>query len=297
VKRAGKWVKRIGVGLLAVTGAGFAWYYNRPHPSELHEEIFRGVTYHRTTTRDPRPNVIHIVEIDLDKARPRIETTSGQPDNDLPFKADTISEFVKKTGVQLAINGSFFTPWWSNGIFDYYPHSGDPLRTKGLAVHEGQMLCPEDDKYPAIYFDSQGTPSFRPPEHVYNALAGEAMFLVGGKYALAGTKDRYHTGLQPRTAIGLSVDRRKMILLVVDGRQPRYSEGVTLRELADIASANGVHTGLNLDGGGSTALVIQGENGYPQQLNSPIDKRIPGRERPIANHLGLFLERLPAEPQ
>ena len=81
------------------------------------------------------------------------------------------------------------------------------------------------------------------------------------------------------------------ILVVVDGRQPFYSAGATFDELADILLAHGAHFGMSLDGGGSSTMVIEGENGEPVILNSPIDQRIPGRERPVANHIGIFLNR------
>lgn len=48
---------------------------------------------------------------------------------------------------------------------------------------------------------------------------------------------------------------------------------------------------MNLDGGGSTTLVMEGDNGQPVLLNSPIDSRIPGRERAVANHLGIFASK------
>jgi len=58
--------------------------------------------------------------------------------------------------------------------------------------------------------------------------------------------------------------------------------------LASIIIEFGGYSALNLDGGGSSALVIEGEDGKPLQLGSAIHTRIPGRERPIANHLGIF---------
>lgn len=78
---------------------------------------------------------------------------------------------------------------------------------------------------------------------------------------------------------------------VVDGRQPNYSEGVTLEELALLLREYGAHDAMNLDGGGSTTLVMEGDNGQPVLLNSPIDSRIPGRERAVANHLGIFASK------
>jgi hypothetical protein len=38
-------------------------------------------------------------------------------------------------------------------------------------------------------------------------------------------------------------------------------------------------------------MVIEGEDGQPVILNSPVDQYVPGRERPVANHIGIFLNR------
>lgn len=58
-------------------------------------------------------------------------------------------------------------------------------------------------------------------------------------------------------------------------------------ELAGTLVQYGAWTALNLDGGGSTDLVVAGPGG-PQVLSSPIHNHIPGRERPVANHLAIY---------
>ncbi|MDQ2693735.1 MAG: phosphodiester glycosidase family protein, partial [Chloroflexota bacterium] len=78
-------------------------------------------------------------------------------------------------------------------------------------------------------------------------------------------------------------------IVVVDGRQPFYSEGATFVELAEILIEQGAFMAMALDGGGSSTLVVEGENGAPRILNSPIDSLIPGRERPVGNHLGIYI--------
>jgi len=65
-------------------------------------------------------------------------------------------------------------------------------------------------------------------------------------------------------------------------------EGVTFDELADMMISNGVYTGMSLDGGGSSTMVI---DGGPRVLNTLIDKNVPGRERAVANHLSLSLKK------
>jgi hypothetical protein len=53
----------------------------------------------------------------------------------------------------------------------------------------------------------------------------------------------------------------------------------------------GAYNAINLDGGGSTALVIEGPDGLPVVLNRPCGLP-PGLERRGANHLGVSAQRL-----
>jgi exopolysaccharide biosynthesis protein len=78
--------------------------------------------------------------------------------------------------------------------------------------------------------------------------------------------------------------------VVIDGRQPGVSEGVNLSEMAEIVLSHGGVDAMNMDGGGSSTLVMQDRDGQPRILNSPIHKNIPGEERPVGNHLGTFVQ-------
>ncbi len=79
----------------------------------------------------------------------------------------------------------------------------------------------------------------------------------------------------PRTAIGMT-SRGKVLFVTVDGRQPALSMGVTLVELAEIMKEFGAEEAVNLDGGGSTTMVIEGE-----VINSPSG----GIQRKVADAL------------
>ena len=137
---------------------------------------------------------------------------------------------------------------------------------------------------PTLYISSRNQFSFDAPAKPFNAISGETLLLMGGH----AMPDLDNTATQPRTAVGYSKNGRFLYLVVVDGRQPFYSEGITLQELADLMRALGAEYAMNLDGGGSSTMVVQGQDGKPRVLNSPIDNYIPGRERPVANHLGIF---------
>ncbi|MEE1650085.1 phosphodiester glycosidase family protein [Brachybacterium sp. J144] len=65
-------------------------------------------------------------------------------------------------------------------------------------------------------------------------------------------------GKQPRTAIGVIGDDH-LVFLVVDGRSEGYSRGATLPELGEILAGLGCTTGYNLDGGGSSVMIFDGE--------------------------------------
>jgi exopolysaccharide biosynthesis protein len=97
----------------------------------------------------------------------------------------------------------------------------------------------------------------------------------------------------PRTAVGLAHDGRELILVVVDGRQKPYSDGMTLRELAELFRSLGANEALNLDGGGSSAFVLADStapNGI-RVLNRPSDKV----ERAVGNALAI-VHGCPARP-
>jgi len=89
--------------------------------------------------------------------------------------------------------------------------------------------------------------------------------------------DAFARGRHPRSAVGYG--RGRLYLLVVDGRQPGYSAGMSLEELAKAMLDLGCSDAINLDGGGSSTLWVRGN-----VVNRPSD----GRERPVANGLLLF---------
>jgi hypothetical protein len=105
---------------------------------------------------------------------------------------------------------------------------------------------------------------------VFDAVGGVPLLLRDGVYA---GECNSGCGRQPRTGVGVTADGR-ILLVVVDGRQAKWSLGPTVREFAGIMRSLGAVDALNLDGGGSSTMVVQGE-----VVNRPSD----GHERPISN--------------
>ena len=105
-------------------------------------------------------------------------------------------------------------------------------------------------------------------------MIGGGPFLVQNGVSSVGPRGGA-ADVHPRTAAGFSADSTTLFLITVDGRQPT-SLGITLPDLAYFMTEIGVHTGMNLDGGGSTTMLVR-----DQIKNSPSD----GIERSVANAL------------
>jgi hypothetical protein len=274
---------------LIVFCAGGYWVSRRIQPRPVQKPVFQGVEYIREARSSPRPMVIHVMKIDLHANGIGIQITPGDPDADLPLEARTTSEFLKDFGVQVAINGDGFEPWHARGFFDYYPHSGDRVDVIGFAASEGTVYSQETDREPRLYFSPIHRARFNTPiGGEYNVISGNLMLVKNGK-----PQPNLESSPAPRTAVALDRSNRMLIMVVIDGRQPGYSEGATLPELAEIIIDHGGYTAMNLDGGGSSTLAMENAMGGAKVLNSPINQRIPGRERPVGNHLGVYAKPLP----
>lgn len=73
-------------------------------------------------------------------------------------------------------------------------------------------------------------------------------------------------GSNPRTGVGI-IDENHFIFIVVDGRSPGYSRGVTLNEFAQIFKDLGCTEAYNLDGGGSSTMYFMG-----RVVNNPLGR-------------------------
>lgn len=278
--------------LFAVFGLFVFYYYaSRPAMVEMREEIYPGIIYYRRVHYAPRTMVAHIVTVDL-----RVKGVNAfvtPPDRrgreaEFPLDARTTSQFAREFGVQVAINGDGFTPWWSNTPWDYYPRVGEPVRPHGLSASRRIEYGTFVRNAPTLFINEQREASFGSPlRKVHTAISGLS-WLVRDKQPIEDLND---TRTAPRTAIGLDGPGTRLILIVVDGRQPFYSEGVTVQEMAELMIYYGGDNAINLDGGGSSTLVIQDPvTGQYKVMNSPINF-LWGRERPVANHFGVFAPR------
>ncbi|MGB0563710.1 MAG: phosphodiester glycosidase family protein [Spirulinaceae cyanobacterium] len=279
--------------------AGFV--LRRSPRTAVERELFQGVAYERQVRNQPRPLMIHIVTVDLTVPGVEVVVSPGAalaPAAHNPAvnetAANTTSGFVQAAQVQVATNGSFFYPFREKTPWDYAPRVGDRAKVLGQAIAAGEIYAERRDPWQPLCVlplpDSASqrlviSPQTTCPVGTAFALSGGPLLLEQGQPARREPVGSEH---KPYARLVVAIDQpgTRLWLIAIDGKQPFYSEGMTLPEVTALAQELGADRALNLDGGGSTTLV-QATPNQPQLLNAPVHAKIPMLERPVANHLGI----------
>jgi hypothetical protein len=244
----------------------------------------------------PSRSVVYTLRVDLTDPDIQLLTTPRIANNYIPGVREigglTVSDFLKTNRVQAAINANFFSERL------YYLPPGTPMDLYGLAVSQGVVVSEQDGPAHAatITFDANNRPMVihtnwpaTSTEGVYTAVTGNYPLVIAGKNVAPRTGRLEN---EPRTAFGISQDRRYLYLVAIDGRQPGYSDGAYDYETAGWLLLLGAYDGVNMDGGGSTTLVIEDSTGAPLRLNKPSAVADSRRERTVGSHIGLFAKPL-----
>lgn len=255
-----------------------------PNGMQEAESIVPGVTL-TSASWPARPLAVHLLSVDLGGCAIELEVLTASGSNSTDPGLATVSEMVQRSRrVVAAVNGDFFTPeGWPLGAeaahgrvrrtrlrpaFAWQPRHqpwiGEAAMSGDTALDAGWILSRTAEGLPV------------------RVLGGDPVLVAGGRVTaeIAGAdRPSFSTTRHPRTAVGFDRGSDRLWLVVVDGRRDDYSEGMTLLELAELFVALGADEALNLDGGGSSAMIIQG-----RATNRPSD--VTG-ERPVANALGV----------
>lgn len=248
------------------------------------DDTLEGVRIVSRQTSAPRPLRYHVVQID--PGAPGIDFTVTPANGELPRETtrQTTRAFVDQTGVTLGINAHFFSPW---------PPEDGYAEVIGLSASDGEVYSGFDADYDVgIALLADGTPVFveegegegivTVPEVAIDDAVGAREAIVRGGVNTASWNE-----LHPRTAIGIDGSSR-LVLVVVDGRQDGVSEGMTTPELAEVMLEFGVVDAINLDGGGSSTLVVADPQGRVR--NVPVGFGLPGTERDNGSNFGVYAE-------
>lgn len=225
------------------------------------------------------PVCIFIAEVDISNSGLTIGTCT--PDDGRTFKRQKISKqasFAEESRgiVWGGINADYFDI--SNGTpMGIVYKSGEAIKKNIYVKGRGWFACTNTDKA-LIGFDSE-YPAEKDKFH--DAVSGGIVLLKDGERLINQTDKMY-----PRSCIGVSSDSTTVYMLAVDGKRKNYSNGLYLRDAAEILKVLGANNALELDGGGSTTFIVRNDgDDYKNQfkvINHPSDN---SGERPVANGL------------
>jgi Phosphodiester glycosidase len=225
------------------------------------QTVQRGLRY---AVLSPWPHSrVHLVQLDLFEPRLRLQVSPPQARG---LRMDQMAT----DGVVLAsINAAFFgrgqvprgltvsdgVPW--DGVFL-------PQTSPALACDHSQRC--------AIHF----TPPTEPPVAWFNVVSGTPWLVRDGQARTAADDagcESLCARTHPRTALGLDAAQRTLTLVLVEGRRGPVL-GVSLAALSQWMQGLGIHNAINLDGGGSSTLWLQGQAVMARPLNEPAERAL-----------------------
>jgi hypothetical protein len=257
---------RVVLALALLGPSSTAW------AADVWTDPFPGIRYlHRSTSE---PKEIHALLVDL--TRPELSLRATRDGE----KGRTTTSFSNLVGAAAAVNGDFYD---TNGSYD-------PV---GLAIGDGNVWSDDTTGHHFLACTAQKVCEIEttaqatvPPATWQSAVGGNRLLVVGGQLAQTRADDTacgsFCTTQHPRTAAGISADGNTLILVVVEGRQDPIF-GMTTARLAELMQELGAHVALNLDGGGSSAMVVAGSRVSGRPSNEP-------SERAVANHLAVVYD-------
>lgn len=274
---------------------------SQPGKRETAAGLFPGVKHIHRTQSQPRLLDMQIVIIDL--TTPGLKFRFTEPNGDgTPgeLTVETPRAYLERVGAAIAINaGSYFPNPKHPHVDNYYLGVSEGVRYSPFSFGESAINISRENVATVIDPDpaerEQGVAGYasKPPVELYNAIGAKNRILASGR----NVGGEHYNGVDcdkncschdphPRTAIGVTADR-KLILFTVDGRQKEHSLGMTTAEVAEVLLEYGATDAVNLDGGGSTQLVLADPR--PRVVNKPSD----GKERAVGGSLAVFVRREP----
>lgn len=263
----------------------------QPLPSSVH-------VYKTTEVLEGKPNIAYYVSVDLKDKKLELATAVGEGKRYTPAQYyeraakkpllvmnTTFFEFVHNSNLNVVINQGGLLAYQQHSLAGKgkdtltYRHpfgSAIGITKKGKAdvawlytdtvlryAFASQQPIPffKDSvaDHPAAYMLQKGIFA---KWKMQTAVGGGPVLVQHGDIKITNNEELKFAGKaiddkHPRSAMGYTADNR-LIFLVVEGRFPGKAEGATLKQMAQILKGIGCIEALNLDGGGSSCLLING---------------------------------------
>ena len=220
-----------------------------------------------------------VLEVDLKDTHLTMKASSPKDEGKLKTKQQmtlqALAHDKQGSRVLAAVNGDFFAT------------DGTP---QGIYYRNGVCLKNTmTDNVCTFFAVTKGKKAVIGSYDEYDTYKDEIQEAVGGRVRLmtnGNVLPQTSTALEPRTAIGVT-DNNVVYILVADGRNFWYSNGMRYAEMGAVMKALGAKDGINLDGGGSSTFIIRSKAGFEENRfairNWPYDNG--GVERAVANGL------------
>lgn len=245
-------------------------------------EIAAGVVYTEVVYSDKNGAPVRAYALSIKKGAASIETTMP---SDSAEKKGTVSNMKNQLSAAIA-NGKNAIAAVNADFFDM----GGTNVMRGLCIKNGVFISGTGERpWFGITLEGEvvmGTSAEYIPykDKLAQAVGASHVILRNGATDNLSIGTEFSDTRHPRTAAGVTSDGT-VVLIIVDGRQPEISNGASLADLAYIMSTFGCTDAVNLDGGGSSTLILKNEKGELVTENSPSA----GALRAVANGLMVVL--------
>ena len=270
---------------------------------EKAEDVAPGVKATGYRTESPRTMECRLLRVDLrqkglsfvstDRAK---EWGEAMPDVTnrtmiIDTRRETSESFMKRkraegANVVATVNTAPWSPWER-------PFNHKYARLPNLTIANGKVVSHNQKPGPMllIWNDNTAVITNGLAEADFTRVAaahpGFGVIMRGGEVP-ERKPGKKPPALAPRTAFGISADGRYLYALIVDGRQPDWSLGADMVDLAGMLKEAGASDAMNMDGGGSTTLVTLGPDGKTLVHRNRHDPKY-GYYRPVALNLGIVV--------
>lgn len=231
--------------------------------------------------------VEHVFILRVDLTTPGLKMKVGMPfdqDSYVIGSRQTPSdmiEYVDKPGqrVVAVVNADFWDT--SNGKIRGPIHRAGRV-LKNTFVYSSKLT---DQAISFFGLDFDGKPVIRDTV-TYRTMATDLRDVTGSGVIVLqngevpGDFAGYSTNRHPRNVVGYTEDGSTVYFMIVDGRQPLWSDGMLYWEMGEIMKSLGCSWSSNLDGGGSAQLVIRHPSANIYQLRN---RASDGAQRPVVN--------------
>jgi exopolysaccharide biosynthesis protein len=263
-----------------------------PLPAEVH-------VYKTTSLLDGKPNIAYYVSAPLSSKAIGFTTQIGSSKRFTPqeyylqnqkplvvvngtffsFADNRNLNMVMRNGRQVAYNLPTVKMAKDSTSYYYLTRSAIGISKKGKA-DIAWIFSDTSSRWPIAFTQtpSNATGPFADPSYSHlkmalpqaktikwkmqTAIGGGPMLLQNGQPFITRLEERMFVSGEhdkhPRTAMGYTADGR-IIILAIEGRRPGIAEGATLLQEALMLQAIGCIEALNLDGGGSSCLLVNGK--------------------------------------